>query len=158
MAERPEEQILLQTISLTLGGETVDIPVKSMAETYQFRKELGKVVGGVLGEFGEEIAGLLKNRENLEKHLADLPLGATLGKALPIILADGPDALIKMLFLYAPELKKYEKAATEEELMDAALEVLRAAFPLLRRILTPMLRMIGNARGVSASPAPPAAT
>ncbi|KKK72089.1 hypothetical protein LCGC14_2907400, partial [marine sediment metagenome] len=98
--------------------------VKSIAPTHEFRRRLGEILGTLAAPLVDTWLESGGDLEGIDKE-------ALLRKMLPLLLCEGVDAFVDMLWLYAPELQEFEAGATPEEVLAAAMEVLDAAFPLV---------------------------
>ena len=136
----PVDQFLARIV-VTLDSKQITIPVKTVEETGAF----GELVGGILGH---AFAGMrkLKQIKTDEKDSNGKTIEAMDPDELwPMIFATllgrGVPALREMLYAYHPKLK--EAGGTAREQTKAALEVLRAAYPLYKDVLEVLLEMAG---------------
>jgi len=127
---RLEQDVILQEATVVLGGKARSFRVKTMTENRAFRRRLGEILGDIIGPMFDpalrDTGGVLNQPDVVRK-------------VLPALMADGPEALMDLLWIYAPELKAFASESTDEEIIDAALEVLSLSFPLAQRIATQMI-------------------
>ena len=134
MAEEPTQkqeaadmQTILMDREVTLAGQKRSFKVRSIGETHEFRRRVGELMGSLVKPLFD---AYMKAEGDTDK----IDVQGLFGTLFPLLLGDGVDALVDMLWLYAPELKEYEADATDDEVLDAALEVLEIAFPLVLQI------------------------
>ncbi len=151
--KRSKTERILQTFEVTMAGEVLTLPVKSILANRAFRKSLGEMVSSLVRNNQDPVLDLLDkmNDDGTMENREALP---SLCDLMPTLMCDGFDFMLDMLWQYAPELKKYEPApdgtigegkATDEEIIDAACEVLQLVFPLLKTLWTRALQqMAGN--------------
>ncbi|HUT58985.1 MAG TPA: hypothetical protein VNA25_14145 [Phycisphaerae bacterium] len=122
-----ETETILGIRTVTLAGQARNFDIKSIKDTRKFRQRVGELMGSLV----EPLYNAYMKAEGDTDKIDTQNLFALL---IPLVLGDGVDALLDMLWLYAPELKEFEEGATEDEILDAALEVLEIAFPLVLKI------------------------
>ncbi len=145
MTERNEMDKICQTFEVTLGGKQYTLPIKPILPMREFRKriaELARMLVGELAKNPETIAGIAAAAQEKKETAAPGENGKefenlfqAFGPLLPVVISDGLDALIEMLWAYAPELREHETEANEEEIVGAAMEVLEIALPLVGRLV-----------------------
>ena len=133
-----EMQTLLQSREVTLAGQQRSFSIKSIKDTHEFRRRVGELMGSL-------VTPLFDTWSASDGKLENADLRVIFQQALPILLADGVDSLIDMLWVYAPELKEFEADATDDEILDAALEVLEIAFPLVLKIGKRIVALLSRA-------------
>lgn len=132
MIERTEEDIIMQRAFVVLGGERREFRVRSIREASAFRRAIGGVIGKALAQNPDV------DIENISA------IGATMiQRVIPILFSDGIDVLMEIPFLYAPELNQYQNESTEQEQIDAGMEVLTLAFPLVKAASAAAMQMVG---------------
>jgi len=150
MKKRTEDQIVLQEFEVVLGGKKRTGRVKSIRDNREFRRRLGELIGDLLAPLFDPSqwpAG-----EDGEK--PETPgINFAIRKLMPALFADAPEGLMDLLWLYAPELREWEDVATEDELLDAALEVLELSIPLAIKIVQ-RLQEFGKRMGITLSARP----
>ena len=126
-------------ITVVLVGEPRMIRVKRILQMATFRGTIGRMlrtlleknkatVGEVLTKAGEGDGTI--NNEDIVQMIPDL---------VPLLITDVPDFLCEVLVGYEPKLAEFmpehaediEGKATDEEIVAAALEVLRVVLPLI---------------------------
>lgn len=136
--------VLMGKFHVRLGGQDVAITEKSMSDNLEFREAVGKVLGDVLPIFAplfqKGITKTIAAQRNGDANagasviaaLCEEDIEPLLQKAFPVLIGRGAGLLVECLYLYAPETREIE--ATFEERVEAGLEVLAVAFPLVRAI------------------------
>ena len=141
--EAADTQTVLQIREVTLAGQARSFKIKSIGETHEFRRRVGQLVGTFVkplydaymeAEAKTRVQGKADAKAKPEDWVDKLDVQALSAQLLPLLLGEGVDALVDMLWTYAPELKEFEADATDDEILDAALEVLEIAFPLVLKI------------------------
>ena len=131
MADHVETDALLQQARVTLGGEEHVIRVKSIKETAKFRRLLGELIGNSLAPILSRSEGNVTSADVM-RHL------------VPVLFGDGLDAAPDIVSLYAPETTEALADATDEEIIEAALEVVRLALPLMLRVIESVGKMLAK--------------
>ena len=158
---RSKTERILQTFEVTMAGKIVTVPVKSILSNRAFRKSLGEMVSSLVRNNQDPVLDLLDkmNDDGTMENREALP---SLCDLMPTLMCDGFDFMIDMLWQYAPELQKYEPdpdgtigqgQATDEEIIDAACEVLQLVFPLLKTLWMRALQQMGRNKA-TATPKP----
>ncbi len=119
-----DEMVVAMRATVILGGEPRVFKVKTIAETIDFRVKAGELFGAV---YGPLVSG--RGDQSPES------IAAVTEKMMPNLMGKGFDRFLGLTVAYAPELKEYIDGATEDEMIDAATEVLRIALPLLEKVL-----------------------
>ncbi len=169
VVERDATEVMLQEMTFVLDGEEIKFPVKSIRDTHGYRAELGKIiakvfsnsdVGKALSKFISDAqkastSGDKKEADNVGQSLLEDQLPKLLPALLPVLLADGIGAFETLLTKYAPELEGKIKQSTDDEIIDAATEVIVSTFPLLRKSFSAAISMISRigASGLAAKAA-----
>ena len=126
-------------ITVELAGEPRMIRVKRILQMAEFRGTIGRMLRTLLEKNGGTVRQVLTkagegdgtiNNEDIVQMVPDL---------VPLLITDVPDFLCEVLVGYAPEIAEFmpahaediEGKATDEEIVAAALEVLRVVFPLI---------------------------
>jgi len=135
----------MATFEVTLGEAKHKITVPNMKKSREWRKKFEEplsLIMGSISEIGGELSHAdLGNGDDLTRLFSTVTgaLFGTLGKTL----IGSVDLLADMLFSYSPELaaqrEVIEEVATDEEMLAALLEVIKAAYPfgsLLKAIPT----------------------
>ena len=125
--EATDTQTILQIREVTLAGQKRGLRIKSIGETHAFRRRVGELMGTLAKPLLDAYMATGGDTEKMEAE-------TIIRQLFPLLLGDGVDALLDMLWLYAPELKEFEQGATDDEVLDAALEVLEIAFPLVLKV------------------------
>lgn len=141
MGEVQEMDKLLGVFRLTLAGEERTVAKKPIKDSYEFRRVAGHLFAPIAGKL---IAAQGKAKDESS---AEAAFGEMLPDLIPFLLSDGLDKLISLPALYDPALKEAQDAASDDELIDAGVEVLALAFPLLQRMLGAVPRLIAAATG-----------
>lgn len=151
--ERGAIEKIAGTFEVTLTGETIVLPVKPILPMREFRKCLGRMVAIVQSELGDDLKPLISQAlekdkaGNVKGEVDEIVMLNLLTASVPLMLGDGLDLMVEALWLYAPELEEKHKAtADESEIVNAALEVLKIAFPLILGLAS---RGIGLAGSIS---------
>ena len=141
--KRKPEEIVLQEFRITLSGEEIVLPVRSMRTMVDFRRKLADIIADVVEKHGEKFNAALSGGEVDEENLAPL-----LASLVPFLVSDGWDALEEMLWLYAPDLKEeHFESAADAEILCAGVEVLKIAIPLIVRVGKALLDVVQNEIG-----------
>jgi len=143
-----EEETCAQILRVRLGGEMRTARVRSIAENIEIRLALADMVADAVGVFGEELTAAFENMRAGEKTALEDVGGADvltmIQRAAPFLFGKGYDALIGLPFLYAPELQEFRDGASDDELLDAALEVAGIIFPLFLKIWQRIAKFIAS--------------
>lgn len=111
--ERSEEEIAMQVVRVTLGGEEYDIRVRPMREDREWRRHIGKVSGMVLNLM-------------MDGDIGKMTEGEMLARAMPTIMADGMDHIVEAFYAYSGlDRDEIESKAGSMEIYRAAMEVFR---------------------------------
>jgi hypothetical protein len=115
-----------RTISVTLAEREYEVPVAPIKRSREWRKQLRKPLGDLLA--------LISTDFNISLDSA-ADLVALAEKLIPVLM-DAPDTILELILAYAPALKSQqdflENNAYDDELVNAFLAILKAAFPLDR--------------------------
>jgi hypothetical protein len=134
----------MTTLTLTLG-QAYTIPIASVKRARAWRARLKEPLNQVLGAVNAVTTVQLETTADL----------TALAEQLLPILMDATDTLLDLILAYAPALdaqrEAIEDTAVDEEVVDAFLVLLKAAFPLAR--LLDLLGPVTQATSKS-SPAP----
>ena len=157
--KRTEDQVLMsepltmkvfcqpppEPLRVSLGGESYEIPIRRIREAHDWRRK----VGVLCGRFAKVIFSSSKYPDGD----FEVDLGEAFSAVLPVVLGEGFEDLIECFFLYAPDLPRaeIEAKATDEEMIDAALEVFKIGFPFVLRMSKAALAMV--AAGQPGNPA-----
>ena len=119
--ERTEgDKIAKVPLEVMLGGEIYQVHPLVAKESRPWRKKLSDFILG------------------LPKHIVDNPDIHNFDEAISAVMVTMPDQIIDLFFGYARDLprEKIESKATDEEIIEAFLEVLTIAFPLTSRLVS----------------------
>lgn len=116
--------------TVILGGQERVFKVKTIAETIGFRTKAGEMFGAVYGP-------LVAARGNQ----SPASVAAVTERMMPNLMGKGFSDFLALIPEYAPELKDYLGDATEDETLDAAMEVLRVALPLVEKVLNTIIKV-----------------
>ncbi len=127
---------------VTLGGVAHEVRVKTIKETSEFRRVVGPLLVPLsrkLEPFQECLAvGDDKQRGEVfvQKFLEVLP------DLLPYLLGEGLDTLVSLPDLYEASLAEACAGASDDELVEAGVEVLSKIVPLARGIFRAVPKVI----------------
>lgn len=140
------EDILMEPITLKLAGQEYQVHPHKIADERRWLKALGDIAGLVVESAGPLLADAVKGEE---MNLENIDLGSVLGSAIPRVIAFGVPSAIDLMFAYSPELaadrKRIEENASLSERIDAAMEVVRLAFPQMLALLRKMTALMNAA-------------
>ena len=125
-----EEMVVAMRAVVILGGIEHTVKVKTIDETLDFRTKIGEIFGGVFGPLAA--AGGSVTPESIARAMEQM---------MPSLLGKSFDAFLGLVVAYEPDLAKPFEEATEDERIDAAVEVLRLALPLVDKILNQVKRV-----------------
>lgn len=142
LPKRSDEEIVCQQATIRLDGEDHTIRVKSIAESLEYRRALGRLLKDAKAYLrGMDLSDLLSGAAsktkggNKDKDVANKALGLEmLVELAAYLLSDGIAHIPDIVKSYCPELKDEIARASDEELLDAAQEVIRLTFPLLLKM------------------------
>jgi hypothetical protein len=117
MTLRDEEAVICQQLDITLGGEVVTVPVRSIRENRVLRRRIGSLLSVMSPDDGASQAEVL-------------------AAMWPRLLAEGADVLMDLPELYAPEIAERCKYASDAELLAASEQIWRVVFPFVEALLT----------------------
>ena len=151
--KRKAVDIAAKRFFVKLAGEKVELSEKSILKMPELRQELSNMIRLIISENEDIVREVFDKAEGGDEIgvLSNADIAVMLPKVIPILLGDGLDFLCETLFLYEPELRKYEPEtpsdigpgkASDEEIVDAALEVLSVVFPLVRSLVKSSMSMI----------------
>ncbi len=120
LARSEEDKLAKASIPMIFGGKTYEVSPLVIRDSRAWRKKLAEVIGGTSQHFGVTV-------ENPE----------LFGQALNVLVVANPDAMIDLVFQYAPELDRevIEAEATEAEFSTAWAQILQVTFPLARSMM-----------------------
>ena len=112
-SERHEQDIAMQVVRVTLGGDEYDVRVRPMREDREWRRHIGKVSGMVLNLM-------------MDGDIGKMTEGEMLARAMPTIMADGMDHIVEAFYAYSGlDRDEIESKAGSMEIYRAAMEVFR---------------------------------
>jgi hypothetical protein len=118
-----EDKVTQAPVIAILGGTEYEIKPLVIAESRQWRREVGKLFG--------DMPGLLKQEGTEDEVVAT---------ALSIFFQQMPDTVIDLFFGYAKDLDReaIEMVATEAEIAVAFRDIMEVAFPLANTLTEAM--------------------
>ena len=140
--KRDEQDIILQQVRVVLAGEERTVAVKSLKDSKEFRRHLGKAMGNIGADILQALPEGVTDRAVSTGKIPNADMAAIVRMAGPLILGDGVDELIDLLWAYAPELREFETTSTDDEQIAAALAIMEAASPLLLRLWKQILAFL----------------
>ena len=153
--KRKTVDIAAKRFFVTLAGEKIELPEKSILKMPEFRQELSNMIRLIVSENEDFVREIFDKAEAGEEKevgvLSNADIAVLLPKIIPILMSDGLDFLCEALFLYEPELRGYEPKtpddlgpgkASDEEIINAALEVLSIVYPLVRSLIKSSMGML----------------
>ena len=126
--KRSAEEICRQVRAFTIGGERVEFREPSIAESIAARAKIGDLLGKWVGEAFDP----------------DAPDDAMFERMLPLILGAGLATVAELPALYAEGVDL--SGASDQELVDAGLEVLGWLFPLIVSGIRATLKALEEAK------------
>ena len=143
MAERSDAQVLSRNLSVTLGGEVHEVPVKSILLMGDFRETCGKILADLLEAMGDDLdimafvaAAQTEGDIKFSELMKGEDIQPLLQRALPLLAGKTLAEFVSLLWLYHPPFEELAQAASDDEIMAAVLEVLWVAYPLDRQSWT----------------------
>lgn len=146
---------MLGTFTVTLAGKSHTVKVKPMLPMEEFREKcIAPIVGEMIEQCGPEIQGILALIEVDSDDVTipeQLVVGASkilpsaakvLGKIAPFLMGEGLTRFTNGVWLYEPDLEKYRDQSTDEEIIDAAFEVLRITLPFYKTVWKSAMRFM----------------
>ncbi len=126
-------------ITVILVGEPRMIRVKRILQMAEFRGTIGRMLRTLLEKNKSAVSGVLTKAGEGDGTINNEDLVALIPDLVPMLITDVPDFLCEVLVGYAPELGEFmpehaediDGKATDEEIVAAALEVLRVVLPLI---------------------------
>jgi len=143
---RSEKQKVLQYFEVTLAGEKRRLRVKSILAMDEFRERVCDLLAELIDNYDSDIRAMVQRARDSESDepLAELASALDpvefLKKTAPFILGRGLHSLVELLWAYAPELRDESNEFSDDEIIEAALEVLSITFPLFLKIGSRMLQ------------------
>ncbi|KKL24639.1 hypothetical protein LCGC14_2413320 [marine sediment metagenome] len=158
-SKRTMQEKMLQVFTVTLAGKPRTVKVKSILAATEFRRHIQSIVAEATRLYSGELQGLL-NAVDVEAE--DVTVGEQLAsgasqivsggaevvsRLLPFLIGEGLDALVACLWSYEPDLEQYRDDSTDEEIVTAALEVLRETFPFWTMLCRAGMAFASNLTG-----------
>ena len=151
--EREEEEMLLGSLTLMVGGAPRVVRVLNIWESHAFRAKAAPlfepIARLVLG--AQRTATTRANEEKGDgkdvpqarmEQFAEDSFTDSLPGLMPYLMGEGALAVAELPFLYAPELEEIRTKASDEELLDAGVEVLALLYPLFQKMLGLVPRLV----------------
>ena len=138
MGDREEMGTLMQTFTVKFGGGRQQVHKKPILQHEELMLQVSDLVAEAIELAEPEI------RAGVEARIkgavtSGLDLGPAIVRAIPFFLGKGRARILKLLYLYAPELEPHKDKATDEEVVGAIMEVVKILYPLAQRIGSPVL-------------------
>lgn len=141
---RTDQEIASHRFSIILGGETIELPVKAILPMADFRAHLEELVSIVTRACGPEIEAAIRHKGTMADLLKTLDTVELLKRVAPVFVGPGLDALVAALWAYDERLAAHRDDATDEEIIDAAVGVLRIAIPPFLAIAQKLSALAGG--------------
>lgn len=140
------DEIMMTPLELELGGKTYLVHPHKIHDEKKWLRALGDIAGIVAGTVGPMIGDAASGKE---MDLESIDFEELFGGAVPRVIAHGVPAALELMFNYSPELAAdRERITSEVPLMvraEAALKVVKLAFPSMLALLKQMLALTGVA-------------
>lgn len=124
-----ETKALLGITKIVLGGgKEIEVQKKSIVENKRFRVELSKHFKKITDEFSDS-----------GKEFSLEAFGLFI---IPYFTDEGLDVLVELPFLYEETLEQYRQGTTDDEYVDAGLEILTITLPFFLNTFKKVLAKI----------------
>lgn len=142
--------IMMDPLELHLAGKTYLVHPHKIHDEKKWLRALGDIAGIVAGTVGPMLGGAASGKGI---DLESIDYEELLGSAVPRVIAQGVPAALELMFNYSPELAADRERITSEvplmERAEAALKVVKLAFPSMLALLKNMLALTNVASGMA---------
>lgn len=132
--EQEKVDVMLDRRPIVLAGTTYYLRNLPIAETMEWRRAVGKMLGPIMDRLSA--GGALRADGSIDQ-------GKVMGAVLPYLLGDGLDRMVALVAVYDESLAGPMAGATDVERIEAAEALIDLTFPFLSRALEMVVKIGG---------------